>query len=249
MTSPSEVVVGSLNAHFGRTVEGDVFDLSVACRALNSEVIALQETWEPRSAISPVQLVATELGMSAVTTSVMTDTDLHSHGIAMSRQPEYGDWGLAILTSLEMTDPDVLDLGRAPGDITQRKAQAVTITLCDGRPFRLVNTHLTHRLSFSPGQLRRVRRWTLGWRLPTVIVGDLNAVWPVTAVCRGFRRTARGATWSARGFPVQLDHLLVGRGVTWRDAAVLEPVGSDHRPLRVHLRIGHDGGGGPDPHR
>jgi endonuclease/exonuclease/phosphatase (EEP) superfamily protein YafD len=87
-------------------------------------------------------------------------------------------------------------------------------------------------------QLRNLRR-----RLPppgqrAVIVGDFNLWGPaVSALLPGWRRAVRGRTWPAHRPHSQIDHVLVRDGVEVVDAAVLGEVGSDHRPVRVTLRL------------
>ena len=84
---------------------------------------------------------------------------------------------------------------------------------------------------------RKLRR-----RLPppdrrAVIVGDFNLWGPaVSALLPGWRRAVRGRTWPAHRPHSQIDHVLVRHDVDGVDAAVLDEVGSDHRPVRVTLR-------------
>jgi endonuclease/exonuclease/phosphatase family metal-dependent hydrolase len=47
----------------------------------------------------------------------------------------------------------------------------------------------------------------------------------------------RGRTWPAHRPHSQIDHVLVRDDVEVVDAAVLDEVASDHRPVRVTLRL------------
>jgi endonuclease/exonuclease/phosphatase family metal-dependent hydrolase len=130
----------------------------------------------------------------------------------------------------------VIPLGRAPGDAIPRAAQVVTLGLADGRALRVVNTHLTHRLS-SPAQLLLLAARLAAGTEPTVITGDLNMPGPATLVAASYRRALRGPTYPAHRPLIQLDHFLTGPRVSSDAAEVLIGVGSDHLPIRAHLSI------------
>jgi len=85
---------------------------------------------------------------------------------------------------------------------------------------------------------------------PAVIIGDLNE-WPGQAavaelVEAGFEDSCDaagsrcGATWPGRLLPLpatfRIDYIL-GRGVTFTDAATLDAGGSDHYPVAAHFAI------------
>jgi len=86
--------------------------------------------------------------------------------------------------------------------------------------------------------------------LPAVILGDMNEWQGATALSRlteeGFgnacagRGSRCGPTWPGPvlSFPAlfRVDHIF-GRGVTFRDAAVLEAGGSDHYPVAARFAI------------
>jgi endonuclease/exonuclease/phosphatase family metal-dependent hydrolase len=109
-----------------------------------------------------------------------------------------------------------------------------------GDPLELVAVHLTSRLPYGPPmQLARLRRALPPPDRRAVVVGDLN-FWgpPSVALLRdGWRRSLRARTWPAHRPHSQIDHLLVRDDVEVVDAEVLRDVGSDHRPIRVTLRL------------
>jgi len=232
-----DVTIASLNLHFGRDRDGERFDVEAACRSLKADVIALQETWGSAEDPNAIGAVAEALGFEILRFSLLEATDLHSHGVVDLERNEGGAWGLAVLTALPVADYDVLDLGMAPGDMARRAAQLATVIAPNGRALRVVNTHLTHRVFASPVQMRRLTRRLVARPNPTVIVGDLNMVWPVTMIASGYRRAARGTTWPAHRSGVQLDHILVNRALDCVDGELLDPVGSDHLPIRARLRF------------
>ncbi len=68
---------------------------------------------------------------------------------------------------------------------------------------------------------------------------DCNFWGPVVdALLPGWHRTVRGRTWPAHRAHSQIAHVLVHGAVTASHAEVLPDVGSDHRPVRVELRLG-----------
>ena len=152
-----------------------------------------------------------------------------------------GELSIAMLTTLPVTDYEVIELGLAPRDDVPRFAQVLTVALASGAPVRVVNTHLTHRFT-SPVQLRRLRRRlsaaaTGSRHVPTMIVGDLNMPRTFAALSAEYRPTVRGKTWRARRPLVQLDHILASPGTELLRGGVMPPVGSDHLPIRARLGV------------
>jgi endonuclease/exonuclease/phosphatase family metal-dependent hydrolase len=131
-----------------------------------------------------------------------------------------------------------LSLGNAPDPAPQRRAQHVALDV-DGLGLDLVAVHLSSRLPYAPPmQLRALRRQLPPPERRAVIVGDFNLWGPaVSAMLPGWRRAVRGRTWPAHRPHSQIDHVLVRDDVEVVDAEVLDEVGSDHRPVRVTLRL------------
>lgn len=147
-----------------------------------------------------------------------------------------GDLCLAILTTLPVTRYEVRALGRAPGDSVPRLAQVMCLRLANDASIRIVNTHLTHRLT-SPVQLGALSRH-LGRRPePTLIAGDLNMPRLIAGRLAGFEAAVSGRTWPAWQPLIQLDHLLAGREVRAVAGSVLPPTGSDHLPVRATIAL------------
>jgi len=238
MNHDDQVTMASLNMHGGVDRHGEPFDVEAACHYLKADVTAIQEAWRPEGGPDPLAAPARALGAQVKHASLVTGTDLATLRVGPGTEP--GSWGLAILTVLPVTDYYVVDLGRAPWDVCHRGAQILTVTTPGGKSLRVVNTHLTHRY-ISLVQLRR-----LVWHLapgtdPTVIVGDLNMPRAATRAAGGYSRPVHGRTFPAHRPLVQLDHLLAGPGITGLDGEVLDPVGSDHLPIRVQFRVGAAG--------
>ena len=233
--STSGITLASLNLHGGLTSRGAPFDVAEACRRLKADVITLQEVWQPHGHPDSVTQVAGELGARVRHRGLAIRTSRSRLGVGADSGP--GSWGLAVLSLLPITGYREIDLGRAPGDSVPRAAQVLTVTLPDGAPLRVVNTHLTHRFT-SPAQLT-VLAWRLAdSRLPTVIAGDLNMPRLATRAALGYRSVLGGRTFPADLPLIQLDHLLVRGRITASGGEVLDPVGSDHLPIRAQLSVG-----------
>jgi endonuclease/exonuclease/phosphatase family metal-dependent hydrolase len=203
-------------------------------------VIALQEVFSPDGQPDELAAVARDLGAEVTHARMTAGTTLARLRVGPV-DGRRGDWGIAVLTSLPVLRYEVIGLGRAPTDELPRLAQAVTLAVPGGGTFRLVNTHLTHRLT-SPAQLillaARLGRPGNGTP-PTVIAGDLNMPGPATwSAGYGYRRVVRGPTFPAHRPLIQLDHLLASPGIRAETAEVLPGAGSDHLPVRALLLPG-----------
>jgi endonuclease/exonuclease/phosphatase family metal-dependent hydrolase len=207
---------------------------------LEADVICLQETWLPESAdIDPLAEAAAKLGATTHRAVMIRPSSLTLAGV--TRRSGAGELGIAILSTLPTSEYEVVDLGVAVADDVPRVAQVVSVTLADGTTARVVNTHLTHRLT-SPRQLRRLQRRLRAdgvgsGVLPTVIAGDLNMPRPFAALSLTYGTTVRGKTWPATRPFVQLDHILVNRRFRVLETAVLPPTGSDHLPVWAQLGV------------
>jgi endonuclease/exonuclease/phosphatase family metal-dependent hydrolase len=230
------ITLASLNLHGGMTSRGAPFDVAEACHRLKADVIVLQESWRPEAQPDVVTDVAAALGAGVRHRGLARHTNRARLGVGTDEGP--GTWGLAVLTMLPVIGYHEIELGRAPGDRIGRAAQVLTLATPDGRALRVVNTHLTHRYS-SPVQLALlVRRLAAGSSVPTVIAGDLNMPCPATLVAVGYRSVVRGRSFPAGRPLIQLDHMLLRGAVSASEAEVLEPVGSDHLPIRARLSLG-----------
>jgi endonuclease/exonuclease/phosphatase family metal-dependent hydrolase len=235
MSQPGPITLASLNLHGGVTSQGEPFDVAEACHRLKADVITLQEAWRPEEEPDVVTGVAAALGAEVRHRGLARNTSRARLGVGTDQGA--GTWGLAVLTMLPVTGYQEIELGRAPGDQIGRAAQVLTLATPGGAALRVVNTHLTHRYS-SPVQLALLVHRLGGSSLPTVLAGDLNMPRPATLVARGYRSVVRGRSFPAGRPLVQLDHMLLSGAVSATEPEVLEPVGSDHLPIRARLSPG-----------
>jgi endonuclease/exonuclease/phosphatase family metal-dependent hydrolase len=236
------VTIGSLNLHCGLTGRGRPFDVPAALGRLDADIIAVQEAWwltdgaggaDGADGADRVAAAARALGAKMFRTRLIAGASLAELSIAPLA--DRGNWGIAVLSRLPVTAYETVNLGRAPGDVISRAALICSVQAPGGWSLRLVNTHLTHRLT-SPAQLVRLAAHLARTPMPTVIVGDLNMPRLATWVAPGYAPTVRGRTFPARRPVVQLDHLLASPHLAADHAAVLGPLGSDHLPIRARLR-------------
>ena len=196
-----------------------------------------------------VEQLALERGEEALAQRVVVRIAYRAHRGAHAglptAQPE-GDGGVLAALIGVMDDVvrlptqlvETIPVGDVPGDPALRRCALHLALDVGGQDLDLIAVHLSSRLPYAPPmQLRSLRR-----RLPppdrrAVIVGDFNLWGPaVSALLPGWRRAVRGRTWPAHRPHSQIDHVLVRHDVDVVDAAVLDEVGSDHRPVRVTLR-------------
>lgn len=238
MRQAPDISVASLNLHGGVDRHGRPYDVAAACHLLKADVIALQEVWRADGEPDELAAVASALGGQVRHGRMASGISLARLRVGPEDGRE-GEWGVAVLTSLPVLRYEEISLGRAPLDGLPRLAQALTLAVPGGGTLRIVNTHLTHRMT-SPAQLillaARLSKESTG---PTLIAGDLNMPGPATWTAgHGYRRVVRGPTFPAHRPLVQIDHLLAGPGIRAEAAEVLPGVGSDHLPVRAQLLLG-----------
>ena len=153
-------------------------------------------------------------------------------------QAEEGEWGLGLLTKLDIIDIRVESLGRLPREKVKRAL--IIATLRDGeRTFYALAVHGAH---LSHGSYRQYRRVTeivgaLDPERPILLGGDFNSWRPLLRVLLpGWRSLVNARTWPARTPHSQIDHLLV-RGPWESLGGFASDGGSDHRALVADVRL------------
>lgn len=249
--------MASLNLHGGVDGWGRPFDVVEACRSVDADVFALQETFTPAGSPGLAEMVAGALGYQLMVAPMGPARRypppagagagwgplLRSRpGVGMRTRPgarhdgaERGSLGLALLSRHPMVAPEVVDLGRLFGDPVRRLALLAHVDW-GGAPLFVAATHMSHLKNGSIVQLQRLRRRLPPSSEPGVLVGDMN-LWgpPLSLGFPGWSRAVRGRTWPAWRPVFQIDHVLVSEAVHAEHGEVLAAVGSDHRPVRVVL--------------
>jgi endonuclease/exonuclease/phosphatase family metal-dependent hydrolase len=254
----SELSIVTLNLHGGQRNRGistprlrqhgpppekaatnGAFDVADALRSFDADVLVLQESWWPDEGDAAVDVVATDIGATVHWASFGRGiVEPWPHIISARPHRASGRIGLAVVSRLPARLVEMIPVGDVPGDPASRRCALRVALDVGGQDLDLIAVHLSSRLPYAPPmQLRNLRR-----RLPppgqrAVIVGDFNLWGPaVSALLPGWRRAVRGRTWPAHRPHSQIDHVLVRPDVEVVDGAVLDEVGSDHRPVRVTLR-------------
>ena len=142
-------------------------------------------------------------------------------------------YGLAVWSAFPLAAPEVLPLpvSTIPGRVPVRVAQIVKLA---GISF--ANVHLSHGQFLNRWQLLHLVRSLDG---PAAIVGDYNAIGQIRLA--GLRDVGpREPTHVAgRLIPFRLDRCMV-RGLSCRQAQVLDRGTSDHRPIMIRLGIAEE---------
>jgi endonuclease/exonuclease/phosphatase family metal-dependent hydrolase len=260
------ISLASYNTHASLDHDWRTFDLVTECRALDTDVLVLQEVWQPVGPGGGAERVAGELGYQAVTLDLARVWRIDDAPAASRRHrrgrhslpalrfgpPDGwrapspgaagalyrpGNWQVAVLSRLPLLSSETIDLGTLARDPARRGAIVTRLDIGGGE-LAVVGTHLSHVTHGSILQLLRLRRRLPGRRVAAAFAGDMN-LWgpPLSAMLPGWRRAVRGRTWPAR-FPLaQLDHILVTPVVEVTSAEIVALRGSDHRAVRVSLSV------------
>lgn len=233
--------ITSFNARWGLTVTDEPFDLAAVVAGFDTDVIALQEVWEPSDGTGALAPAAAEHGYRLLHVPLADSFLQPRPEITVDPRRAAGTWGVALLSRLPVRSTRTVDLGRLVErwDVATRVALLAEVAVGTDGPTVTVSVH---HLSFAmPNALAQLRRLAgaLPAHRPAVVAGDCN-LWGPLAVgaMRGHRRAVRGRTWPAHRPHSQLDHLLVSPEVAVRAGRVLGPVGSDHLPIQATLEIG-----------
>src|SRR3546814_7453156 len=147
---PAELTVASFNIHWGRGRRSQgfpPFDVVEACKQLDADVIALQESWAPDRGVAQHDAVAEALGYE-VQAVPLSRTDAWPTPRTVSRyDPERragsGDWCLAVLSRLPITASTTSRFFQLPPDPASRALLQVDLDV-EGHPFAVCATHFTH---------------------------------------------------------------------------------------------------------
>jgi len=235
------VTVGSYNIHWGRRQRAprrwEPFDVVEACRAVDTDVLALQEVWRPDGGVSVAQEVADALGYDlheAWTARAIVKPTCQIVG-GPGEDVGDGDWGQAILTRIPRGPVTDNRLAGFLYDPTDRAVLRTTIEL-DGRDMAVCSSHFRHIEHISPLLRWRLPRVLPDIHEPAVLMGDFNMWrWLSRFIVPGWSDTIRGATWPSHRPKFQIDHLLVTAPMKSTDAEVVHAGESDHLPIRARL--------------
>ncbi len=234
-----ELSIACLNLHWCVDMHGRPFDAMGACLELDADVLVLPESWRPHGRPAFVDQLAARTGARLHDIAFMSDRNpARPRHLAPEPGPA-GTCGLAVLSRRPVRSFTNLALPKAPGDVVERRHAIVAeVDVGDGTTVAVAGIHASHRLWGSLPQLRTVDRALEGGGLPSAIAGDCN-MWgpPIGLALPRRRRAVRGRTWPAGRPHSQIDHVWIDDRLEVLDERVGPAVGSDHRPIRVTLRV------------
>lgn len=228
----------SFNARWGLTVDDVPFDVGRAVQSFDTDLVALQEVWDPDHDRGAVARQAAELGYQVVEVPLSRSWIDPRPAITAEPDDSRGTWGIALLSRRPIQRVRIVDLGRMVErwDVADRHAVLADVDV-DGTTVSVAALHLSFALPNAVAQLRRLDGY-LPTDRPSVVVGDCNLWGPMAvSLLRRHVRAVRGRTWPAHRPHSQLDHVLVSTDIAVERSAVLPPAGSDHRPIQATLRI------------
>lgn len=239
----AELTIASCNVHWGLGPRGrrfPPFDVVEAARALDVDVLVLQESWAPDGEPADHERIADALGLQVAADANLARSVIEPIPHAVARPPApggTGGWHLVALTRLTVTASKVLPLPHLWLDPVNRALLSFDVEV-DGRPLRILGTHLPHLEHGVWATTRAIRRLLPASDHPAVLVGDMNMWgWSLDGMLpKGWRRVVRGKTWPSHRPHSQIDHIAVTEPVAVVSSEVGPDVGSDHLPVRARLR-------------
>ena len=206
-------------------------------RGFDADVVVVPESWrEPDGRGLLDDLTNDGYRVEIVEFTTMTISSRRSrHSV-----PGEGMWELAVCSRLPVRARRVLPIGHIAGDPAGPRSALECSIDVGGVDVDVVGVHTSSRL-WELAPVRHLR--ALRPQLPrpdriAVIAGDCN-LWgpPVEALLPGWHRAVRGRSYPGHRPHSQIDHVLVRDDVSvvWGEVLAANP--SDHRPVRVRLRV------------
>jgi endonuclease/exonuclease/phosphatase family metal-dependent hydrolase len=205
---------------------------------LDADVLVLPETWVPHESSGVVDA----LRAHGYTVELDRWTTLR-HGVTRPRLSSPGDawWALAVASRFPVLARRDLPLPRTIADPAHPRV-AIQLTLdVGGVAVEAVGLHVSSRLWWGApwAHLHGLRsQLPPPGGPPAFVAGDFNLWGPwVERMFPGWTRTVRGATYPSQRPHSQIDHVLVNGRLACVAAEVVDDRQSDHRPVRVTLRV------------
>jgi endonuclease/exonuclease/phosphatase family metal-dependent hydrolase len=254
------VRVATFNILSGRKPSGrgaDLHELGAAVRALDADVLGLQEVDhnQHRSDLADLTAVAAEAmgapehrfvaaiagtpGATWVAATGEEEPGTAAYGIALLSRHRVRGWQVVRLPAVPLRAP--MRFGDRIRPYLVHDEPRVAIVASVETPHGMVsvvNTHLSFVPWWSGRQLRHLMTNLQGLQPPVVLVGDLNMGPERATRITGMRPAAHHLTFPVDRPHEQLDHVLLGGPLTAGASAAPQLPVSDHRALWVDLEAG-----------
>jgi len=213
------------------------YDVAEVVRGFDADVVVVLEAWRAHGQPSVLDsLTADGYRVEPIEFNTFTVSGFRPR----HEVPGEGHWGLAVCSRLPILARRELPIGRVHRDPAGHRAALLCTIDVHGVEVDVVAVHVSSRIwQLAPLQHLRALRPQLPPRgRVAVIAGDFNLWGPAVArALPGWHRAVLGRTYPAHRPHSQIDHVLVRDDVTVLSAEVLELTPSDHRPVRVRLRV------------
>ena len=215
---------------------GEPFDAIATIREIDADVLVVPEAWRHPDGTFMLDVLARDGYEVRSSNFAVLEERMRRPGDVRPA----GSWELAVCSRLPTSDWRELPLRRVFRDHASLRAAIACTVEVAGSSVDIVGIHTSSKLWYAGPlvHMRSVARQLPGTQGPAVVAGDFNFWGPgVMAMLPGWRRSVRGRTWPAQRPHSQIDHVLVNERVEIVRGEILPACGSDHRPIRVRLRI------------
>src|SRR4051794_35403064 len=104
--------ITSFNALWGMTVDDTPFDLVQVVEGFGTDVVSLQEVWDPTDDGGTLHQAAADLGYQMIHVPLSPSRVSPTPEITPHPDEAHGTWGVALLSRLPVRSTRVVDLGR-----------------------------------------------------------------------------------------------------------------------------------------
>jgi endonuclease/exonuclease/phosphatase family metal-dependent hydrolase len=241
----AELTLGSFNLHAGRGCGGHdapFYDVVAACKEVDTDVLVVQEAWQPDDGPGNLDEVAESLDYEVAARFAVARATCHDELRLVARDGAAGDgdWMIAVLTRLPVVEAAVVPIGpqlrRDPG---RRAVLKVIVAAEPDVPFTVVATHMPLLKDPVWRLVPAIRAALPPSHHPAAFAGDMNMWgWCIDRVVPpGWRRSVLGRTYPAHRPHSQTDHIMISTAAEVVESEVVPQQMSDHRPVRVRLHF------------
>ncbi|HEY4377076.1 MAG TPA: endonuclease/exonuclease/phosphatase family protein, partial [Acidimicrobiales bacterium] len=164
--------VTSFNTRWGLDVDDRPYDWMEACASFDTDLIVLQEVWEPSDGSGPLHSTAARLGYevhhAALSPSLVDPRPEITPHVADAA----GTWGVALLSRRPVVATRQMEMGRMfeRWDVASRPVLLADVAVDQSTTVTIAAIHLSFALPNAVAQLRRLGGLLPATR-PTMVAG------------------------------------------------------------------------------